>query len=231
MNARVWIGWAVAGLMAALMLVSAVPDVLRVPEAMTVFKHLGYPPYLLLFLGTAKMLGVAAVLAPGVRTLKEWAFAGLTFDLLGALYLASLGQRSAECVAAGRRRAGVDGGLVSGIPDTTGPVIWVDDVTPTVHDHGSPPAGCHTAGSDRAGSRSAPRRIRSRLSSQRDDEPGCIGTSPTRGTSMGRFGRRCSCRVRAPRSDRARRNTSRGDRRSSQPWAPWPRNETDLPRV
>ena len=86
MNARVWIGWAVAGLMAALMLVSAVPDVLRVPEAMTVFKHLGYPPYLLLFLGTAKMLGVAAVLAPGVRTLKEWAFAGLTFDLLGALY-------------------------------------------------------------------------------------------------------------------------------------------------
>ena len=86
MNARVWIGWTVTGLMAALMLVSAVPDVLRVPEAMTVFKHLGYPPYLLLFLGTAKMLGVAAVLAPGVRTLKEWAFAGLTFDLLGALY-------------------------------------------------------------------------------------------------------------------------------------------------
>ena len=86
MQARIWIGWAVTGLMAALMLLSAVPDVLRVPEAMTVFTHLGYPPYLLLFLGTAKILGVAAVLTPGVPRLKEWAFAGLTFDLTGALY-------------------------------------------------------------------------------------------------------------------------------------------------
>jgi hypothetical protein len=72
--------------MAALMTLSAVPDILRVPGALTVFMHLGYPPYLLLFLGTAKILGVAAVLAPGLPRLKEWAFAGLTFDLTGALY-------------------------------------------------------------------------------------------------------------------------------------------------
>ena len=50
------------------------------------FRHLGYPPYLLVFLGTAKILGVAAVLTPGMPRLKEWAFAGLTFDLTGALY-------------------------------------------------------------------------------------------------------------------------------------------------
>ena len=86
MKARIWSGWAVTGLMAALMLLSAVPDVLRVPGALAVFRHLGYPPYLLLFLGTAKILGVAAVLAPGLPRLKEWAFAGLTFDLTGALY-------------------------------------------------------------------------------------------------------------------------------------------------
>ena len=42
--------------------------------------------YLLLFLGTAKILGVTAVLTPGVPRLKEWAFAGLTFDLTGAVY-------------------------------------------------------------------------------------------------------------------------------------------------
>jgi hypothetical protein len=36
--------------------------------------------------GTAKILGVAAVLTPGPARLKEWAFAGLTFDLTGALY-------------------------------------------------------------------------------------------------------------------------------------------------
>jgi hypothetical protein len=72
--------------MAALMLLSAVPDVLRVPGAVAVFAHLGYPPYLLSFLGKAKILGVAVVLVPGVPRLKEWAFAGLTFDLTGALY-------------------------------------------------------------------------------------------------------------------------------------------------
>jgi len=72
--------------MAALMLLSAAPDVLRIPGAVAVFAHLGYPPYLLLFLGTAKILGVAAVLSPAPARLKEWAFAGLTFDLTGALY-------------------------------------------------------------------------------------------------------------------------------------------------
>lgn len=86
MRARIWIGWIVTGLMAALMLVSAVPDVLRIPNALIVFKHLGYPPYLLVFLGTAKILGVLAVLVPGLARIKEWAFAGLTFDVTGALY-------------------------------------------------------------------------------------------------------------------------------------------------
>jgi hypothetical protein len=86
MKARIWIGWVVTGLMAALMLLSALPDVLRLPDALVVFTRLGYPPYLLIFLGTAKILGVAAILIPGPARLKEWAFAGLTFDLTGALY-------------------------------------------------------------------------------------------------------------------------------------------------
>jgi len=86
MSARNRIGWIVTGLMATLLLLSAVPDVLRIPGALLVFKHLGYPPYLLPFLGTAKMLGVAAVLVPGLPRIKEWAFAGLTFDVTGALY-------------------------------------------------------------------------------------------------------------------------------------------------
>ena|SRR5437868_1565258 len=86
MKAERAIGWVVTGLMATLMLMSAVPDVFRVPGAVSVFTHLGYPAYLLIFLGTAKMLGVSVVLSPGLARLKEWAFAGLTFDLTGALY-------------------------------------------------------------------------------------------------------------------------------------------------
>ena len=86
MRAATWTGWTVTGLMATLLLLSAVPDVLRIPDALVVFRHLGYPPYLLLFLGTAKILGVVAILVPGLPRIKEWAFAGLTFDVTGALY-------------------------------------------------------------------------------------------------------------------------------------------------
>ena len=78
--------WIVTSLMAAFMLVASIPDVLRIPQAVAIFTHLGYPTYLLPFLGTAKTLGVIAVLVPGFRRLKEWAYAGLVFDLIGALY-------------------------------------------------------------------------------------------------------------------------------------------------
>jgi hypothetical protein len=60
MKTRRWIGWVVTGLMAALMLLSAVPDVLRIPGALAVFRHLGYPPYLLVLpaaIGLALMAG------------------------------------------------------------------------------------------------------------------------------------------------------------------------------
>jgi hypothetical protein len=83
---RLVLRWVFTGLLAALMLLSAVPDLLELPAAAAVFQRLGYPVYLLPFLGTAKMLGVLVVIVPGVARLKEWAFAGLTFDLIGALY-------------------------------------------------------------------------------------------------------------------------------------------------
>src|SRR5262249_40927713 len=51
-----------------------------------IFGHLGYPSYLLPFLGTAKILGVVAVLVPGFGRVKEWAYAGLLFDIVGAFY-------------------------------------------------------------------------------------------------------------------------------------------------
>lgn len=78
--------WIFTGLMAAFMLLGAIPDVLRIPAAVDVFTHLGYPAYLLPFIGVAKILGVVAVLVPGFQRLKEWAYAGLVFDLVGALY-------------------------------------------------------------------------------------------------------------------------------------------------
>jgi hypothetical protein len=78
--------WIVTGLMAAYMLFASIPDLLRIPQAVAIFSHLGYPRYLLPFLGSAKAVGVMAVLVPGLTRLKEWAFAGLVFDLIGALF-------------------------------------------------------------------------------------------------------------------------------------------------
>lgn len=78
--------WMLTGIMAAFMLLGSIQDVLRVPAARAWFVHLGYPSYLLPFIGIAKILGVTAVVAPGTRRLKEWAYAGLVFDLLGATY-------------------------------------------------------------------------------------------------------------------------------------------------
>lgn len=50
------------------------------------YTHLGYPTSLMAFLGVCKLLGVIALLVPGFRGLKEWAYAGFTYDLLGAAY-------------------------------------------------------------------------------------------------------------------------------------------------
>jgi hypothetical protein len=45
---------------------------------------LGYPMYFFLILGIWKVLGAIAILVPGLPRLKEWAYAGIFFDLTGA---------------------------------------------------------------------------------------------------------------------------------------------------
>ena len=78
--------WVTTGLFSAFMLFSAVPDILSTPEAVTFMNHLGYPNYIIPFLGVAKVAGVIAILIPGFPRIKEWAYAGLLFDLVGATY-------------------------------------------------------------------------------------------------------------------------------------------------
>jgi DoxX-like family len=78
--------WLTTGIFAAFMLLSAIPDIMIVPDAVTIMTHLGYPHYFIPFIGVAKLLGVIAILIPGIPGLKEWAYAGLAFDLIGATY-------------------------------------------------------------------------------------------------------------------------------------------------
>lgn len=48
--------------------------------------HLGYPLYFLNIIGIWKILGVIAILIPGFKLLKEWAYAGFFFVMSGAIF-------------------------------------------------------------------------------------------------------------------------------------------------
>jgi len=62
-----------------------VAQVARVPGTVNGFVHiLGYPAYFVTILGVWKVLGPIAILVPRFPRLKEWAYAGIFFDLTGA---------------------------------------------------------------------------------------------------------------------------------------------------
>jgi uncharacterized membrane protein YphA (DoxX/SURF4 family) len=60
-------------------------DILRVPQVRSLIERLGYPSYFLVILGIWKLLGAVALAIPRFPRLKEWAYAGVLFDLTGAV--------------------------------------------------------------------------------------------------------------------------------------------------
>ena len=63
---------------------TGIVQLLKVEEEQKLFTRLGYPTYLLTIL-VLKLLGVVAVLVPRFPLLKEWAYAGFFFAMLGAV--------------------------------------------------------------------------------------------------------------------------------------------------
>jgi len=79
--------WVFTILFALLMLFSAYGSILVNEDAIKlIHDQLGYPVYFIPFTGVAKLLGVIIILIPGLKTIKEWAYAGLFFDLIAAIY-------------------------------------------------------------------------------------------------------------------------------------------------
>lgn len=76
--------WAATGLIALAFVAGGLGDVMRSPAVMEGMAHLGYPAYFALILGAWKILAAPALLVPGFPRLKEWAYAGIFFDLTGA---------------------------------------------------------------------------------------------------------------------------------------------------
>lgn len=79
--------WTSTLLFAVLMIMSAIPNAM-VNEESVKFIHdmLGYPVYFIGFIGVAKLIGSIILLIPGLDKIKEWAYAGLFFDLIAAIY-------------------------------------------------------------------------------------------------------------------------------------------------
>ena|ERR1039458_3522354 len=77
--------WIATGLLAFGMLSSGIQQVFRVKGMDDILVHLGYPLYFMSIIGIWKILGVIAILIPGFKLVKEWAYAGFFFAMSGAL--------------------------------------------------------------------------------------------------------------------------------------------------
>lgn len=79
--------WTSTIIFAALMIFSSVGGLQPSQQAIQlIHDYLGYPVYFIQFISIAKLIGAIVILIPGLDRIKEWAYAGLFFDLVGAIY-------------------------------------------------------------------------------------------------------------------------------------------------
>jgi uncharacterized membrane protein YphA (DoxX/SURF4 family) len=84
-KARAVLYWTMTMLVALPIGSGGVAQLAHMKENVDGFTHvLGYPAYFVTVLGVWKVLGVIAILVPRFPRLKEWAYAGIIFDLTGA---------------------------------------------------------------------------------------------------------------------------------------------------
>jgi DoxX-like family len=76
--------WVTTALTAFMFLSGGVMDIVQPPDLLKGMTDLGYTAYFTTILGVWKVLGGITVLVPGFPRLKEWAYAGMFFDLSGA---------------------------------------------------------------------------------------------------------------------------------------------------
>jgi len=79
--------WISTVLICIAMFFSAIMQILQTNEHfLEEMKVLGYPLTFLMLLGILKILGIVALLVPGLPTIREWAYAGFVFTLFCAAY-------------------------------------------------------------------------------------------------------------------------------------------------
>jgi uncharacterized membrane protein YphA (DoxX/SURF4 family) len=86
MNARKIGYWAATGLAALAFAMGGAMDLAGAKDVVEGLAHLGYPAYFATLIGAWKVLGAIAIVVPRFARLKEWAYAGMIFDLTGASF-------------------------------------------------------------------------------------------------------------------------------------------------
>ncbi len=76
--------WVCTVLIVFFMLPGGIFYLMRAPQAVEGMRQLGIPLYVVIVLGVRKVLGSIALVVPKIPLLKEWAYAGIFFDLTGA---------------------------------------------------------------------------------------------------------------------------------------------------
>jgi len=78
--------WIATIISAAAFIAPGIGNLLHTPHFVQDMTHLGYPFYIPTLLGIWKIAGAVVILVPGLKRLKEWAYAGMIFDLTGASF-------------------------------------------------------------------------------------------------------------------------------------------------
>jgi len=90
--------WGATGLVAIEALYGAFTYLTAAPVAVERFEHVGYPQQLRVLLGIAKLAAAIVLVLPRRPTLKEWAYAGLTFTWIAATVAHYLAGDGALCL-------------------------------------------------------------------------------------------------------------------------------------
>jgi uncharacterized membrane protein YphA (DoxX/SURF4 family) len=85
-QARPTIYWITTIVVALAFLITGIGNLISFDHIAKDMSHLGYPSYFLMLLGTWKILASVTILFPGLPRMKEWAYAGMIFDLTGASF-------------------------------------------------------------------------------------------------------------------------------------------------
>src|SRR5262245_61114645 len=76
--------WMTTGMIVLAMFSGGMAELAHRPETINGMIQLGYPVYFVMILGFWKLLGSVALLIPRFPRVKEWAYAGIFFNMTGA---------------------------------------------------------------------------------------------------------------------------------------------------